>query len=64
MQQNLIQKAQKGIDTSKLSKNADLASLKTPDDKSDIRESKNVRSALNSLKSKTDKLDADKQIKE
>ena len=64
MQQNLIQKAQKGIDTSKLSKNVDLASLKTPADKPDIDESKNVRSALNSLKSKVDKLDVDKQIKE
>ena len=63
MQQNLIQKARKGIDTSKLSKNSDLASLKTPADKSDIDESKNIRSASNSLKSKVDKLDVDKQIK-
>ena len=63
MLQNLIQKGQKGVDTSKLSKNSDLASLKTPADKSDIDESKNVRSVSNSLKSKVDKLDVDKQIK-
>ena len=39
-----------GVDTSDLSKNTDLANLKSENDKLDIDKIKNVPSGLNSLK--------------
>ena len=51
-----------GVDTSKLAKKVDLASLKNNVDKLDINKLKNVPSNLKNLKSKVDKLDVDKLI--
>ena len=47
-------------DTSKFSKNIDLASLKSNLDKLHIDKSKAVTNNLNNLKSKVDKLNVDK----
>ena len=49
-----------GVDTSKLAKKVDLASLKSFIDKLDIDKLKNVPTSLSNLKSKLDKLDVDK----
>ena len=49
-----------GVDTLDFAKKADLARLKSDVDKLDIDKIKNVQSSLNSLKSKADKLHADK----
>ena len=49
-----------GVNTSKLAKNVDLASLKSNVDELDIDKLKNMLTNLNNLKSKVDKLDVDK----
>ena len=49
-----------GVDTSKFSKQVDLASLKSNADKLDIDKLKNVLTNLTNFKSKIDKLAVDK----
>ena len=51
-----------GVDTSKVAKKVDLASLKSNVEKLDMDKLKTVPSNLNSLKSKVDKLDVDKLV--
>ena len=51
-----------GVDTSKLAKKLNLASLKSNVDKLDIDNLKNVPSNLSNLKSKVDELDVDKLV--
>ena len=51
-----------GVNTSKLTKNVDLASLRSEVDKLDIDKSEKVPTGWNSLKSKEDKLDVDKLV--
>ena len=51
-----------GVDTSKVAKKVDLASLKSNVEKLDMDKLKNVPSNVNSLKSKVDKLDVDKLV--
>ena len=49
-----------GVDTSNIAKKTDLLNLKYYADKLDIDKFKNVRSGLNSLRSKVDKTDIGK----
>ena len=51
-----------GVDTSKIAKKVDLASLKPEVDKLDIDKLEKVVTGLNSLKSKADKLDVHKYL--
>ena len=51
-----------GVDTSKIAKKVDLASLKPEVDKLDIDKLEKVVTGLNSLKSKADKLDIHKYL--
>ena len=52
----------RGIDTPKLAKKIDLASLKFNVDNLDIDKLKNLPSRLNTLESKVDKFDVDKLV--
>ena len=59
---NLYLKNETGVDTSKFAKKVDLASLKSNTEKIDVDILKNVPSNPNNLKSKVEKLNADKLV--
>ena len=62
MQQNLLLKNARGIDTSDFTKKTDLANLKSDANELDIAQLKNMPSGLSNLKSKIYKLDVHKLV--
>ena len=61
-QKQILKKKKTGVDTSRYTKQVDLASLKSNVDKVSTDKFKNVSITLNNLQSKFDKLNVDKLV--